>query len=378
MFNDPADPERHELTAPNTSGSWSVDLPLVGIPSLDVPPSNGSARVQAGSNVEVDDETEAARATFPSKAFPLYDNLYVVVPGRDQLDEEEDKALLESTDRDNVDPFDLPERDRMYALAAQFVANHVRVVRSGEKIKSAAGKVFQDGTLVISEDQFPRFPLRLAKITWAIEGGRVVDVRGHRVLCAHLSKVAIPPRRFIWAPGRGDSFDLAYLLANLCAILNLHIPVPVAAIGDIGLQVNQIFGDKWLVEERREAIRDGQIRDLILPLRSGFMPGDHRGVYYWLVQDINEAFFSLLAAASSETAIPDLKRRWRVKMTFSWISLVSVLAAFSVSQLDTGYLGQKGFESILSGAALRWSGAVTLGLVVICVYTTHKYNRMDR
>jgi hypothetical protein len=96
------------------------------------------------------------------------------------------------------------------------------------------------------------------------------------------------------------------------------------------------------------------------------------------VNDINEAFFSLLAAASSETAIPDLKRRWRTKMIFSWISLVAVLAAFSASQLDTGFLGQKGFHSILSGEALRWTGAVTLALLAICVFATHRYNRMDR
>jgi hypothetical protein len=357
MFNDPADPERHELTPPNTSSPWSTDLPL------------------SGTDVEAEEET--GRSNVPSKAFPLYDNLYVVVPGGDKLDEEDEKALLGNVTRDNADPYDLPERDRMYALATQFVAHHVRVVRSGGKIKSS-GRVFQDGTVVISEKPIPRIPLRTAKITWAIEGGRVVDVRDHRVPCWHLSKVRIPSRQFIWAPGKGDSFDLAYLLANLCAILNLHLPVPVAAVGDVGLEVNQILGNKWMVEERRDAIREGQLANLILPVKAGFMPGDHRGVEYWPVHDVNEAFFSMFAVASAEVAIPDLKQRWRVKMVFSWISLVAVLAAASVSQLGTGYLGKNGFHSILSGTALKWTGGVTLGLVLICVYATHKYNRMDR
>jgi hypothetical protein len=117
---------------------------------------------------------------------------------------------------------------------------------------------------------------------------------------------------------------------------------------------------------------------MILPVKAGYMSGNHSGVDYWPVRDVNEANFSLLAAAASETALPDLKRRWRLKMTLSWISLVAVLTAFCVAQLDGGYLGRNGYHSILSGAPLKWTSGIVVAFFAICVYATHRYNRMDR
>jgi hypothetical protein len=158
----------------------------------------------------------------------------------------------------------------------------------------------------------------------------------------------------------------------------MRVQVPIAAVGDVGLEVNQILGDKWMVEERREALVDNNIKHLILPAKAGYMSGNHSGVDYWPVRDINEAFFSLFAAAASETALPDLKRRWRFKMTLSWISLIAVLTAVCVSQLDGGYLGNGGYHSILTGTPLKWTSGIVVAFLALCVYATHRYNRMDR
>lgn len=95
---------------------------------------------------------------------------------------------------------------------------------------------------------------------------------------------------------------------------------------------------------------------------------------------MNEAAFSLFAVASSDLAIPDLKQRWRVKMAWSWISLVAVLVACAVTQLlGPGFSNRRGsYSPILSGAPLKWVGLAVLALFAICIFATHRYHRMDR
>jgi hypothetical protein len=286
--------------------------------------------------------------------------------------------VLRHPTRDTVDPFDLPERDRMYALATQFVENHVRIVRSGGALKSR-DRSFGDETLVVSVKPIPRMPFRLVSINWAIDGASVVDVHGHRILRARLKKVGIPPREFIWCPGHGDEFDAAYFLANVCAILGLHVREPVAAVGEMGGEVNQVLGRTWMMGDRGQTALDYHIPNLILPFETGYLPGVHEGVRYWPVHDLNEAAYSLFSVACSDLAIPDLKRRWRVKMAWSWISLISVLVAFAATQLLSGAPNRKGgFSPILPDAALEWIGGVIAVLLAICIYATHRYNRMDR
>ena len=172
---------------------------------------------------------------------------------------------------------------------------------------------------------FPGLPFWPVKLNWAIERNRVVDVHDHRVLRGRLTKFKIPPRRFIWGPGHGDSYDLAYLLGNVCAITSMHAPRPVAVTGDVDLLTNQVLGS-GLIEDKREAALNDQMAHLILPLRTHLMPGDHLGVRYWPARDVNEAVFSLFSASCSDLAVPDLKRRWRVKMMFSWVSLLAASA----------------------------------------------------
>ena len=51
---------------------------------------------------------------------PLYDNDYVLAPlatGQSQVDLIEEAKRMAIADRDTLDMFDLPERERMYALA---------------------------------------------------------------------------------------------------------------------------------------------------------------------------------------------------------------------------------------------------------------------
>jgi len=332
-----------------------------------------------GGPPESERRAETADATFDSvaptsAAVTLYDNIYVLArlaSGEERADLIAEAQRLAASDHDALDPFDLPERDRMYTLATQFVGNHVRKLRSGSAIK-ARGRSFGDCTFVVSEKPIPRFPIRLVKLNWAIDGQAVVDVQDHRVLRARLTRVAIPPRRFIWSVGKGDEHDVAYLLGNLCAILNIHVPESVAATGVIAANTNQVLGS-GLMEDKRQAAGHDRMAHLVLPFGTHLMPGDHHGVRYWPVRDANEAHYSLLSVACSDRAIPDLKHRWRVKMVYSWASLLTVLAACGAYQFaayGNGFVGNR--------ALLSWTLVVVVVLSILSSFSTYKYRRIDR
>ena len=93
-----------------------------GVPMQTKLASNGSqteedadAAVGEGADTAVDDQV----AEPGMAAFPLYDNVYVLAPSRERLDPAAEAELLLPENRDRLDPFDLPERDRMYSLASQ-------------------------------------------------------------------------------------------------------------------------------------------------------------------------------------------------------------------------------------------------------------------
>jgi hypothetical protein len=304
-------------------------------------------------------------------ALPLYDNVHVIAPlppGETRDDLLARARQMQSADPNTLDPFDLPERDRMYELATSFVATHVRQLRPGSTM-FARNRSFGSRTLVISERAIPRIPFRVVRLTWAVDRGNVVDVRGHKVFAFRLMRLAIPLRRFIWAPGKGDVFDVAYVLGNLCAILGLRIPKPVAACGIVALQTNQIVGNGGLEGQRDAASHDG-VSDMILPFATHLMRGMHEGVRYWPARDVNEAVFSMLSAACADVAIPDLKRRWRVKMVVSWVSLLAVLLAIGTLQLGGLLVGDP--------LPVRWTAGVSVGLILLSIWATHKYHRIDR
>ena len=227
---------------------------------------------------------------------------------------------------------------------------------------------------MVSERQIPRLPFRLVKLNWAIERNNVVDVHDHRVMRGRLTTFEIPSRRFIWGPGRGDSYDLAYLLGNVCAIMSLHVREPVAVTGDVDLATNQILGS-GLIEDKREAAANDRMAHLILPFRTHLMPGDHSGVRYWPARDVNEAAFSLFSASCSDAAIPDLKRRWHVKMVYSWASLLAVLMGIGAYQFAAGF----GTDPLAGNQTLlRWTLGIAVALFAISSIATHRYWRMDR
>ena len=307
-------------------------------------------------------------------ALPLYGNVHVLAPlpfGQDRLDFLAEAEHMAETPREELDPFDLPERDRMYELAVQFVSNHVRQVGPGSTLW-ARDRSFGEGALVVSEKPFPRLRLRPVRLNWVIDDHRVIDVQGQRALGTRFTRVTVPARRFIWAPGRGDAFDLAYLLGNLCAILGIEVPEPVAATGVVALTTNHVLGNDPVQDKRRAGEHD-HMAHLILPFVTHLMPGEHHGVRYWPARDTNEAVYSLLAAASSDQAVPDLKHRWRVKMAYSWASLLATFLAIGVTEFIAAGQGFVG-----DSALLRWTLAIAAVLFAISVYCTHKYRRTDR
>ena len=389
MIPEPPDPERRErVTNVRFDPMTGLDMPVAPI----VPSSaNGPAsspdthsepwvptQTKVGSDGSRIDEDAGEYADEPvdepgMAAFPLYDNVYVLAPSRERLDPAAEAELLLPDNRDQLNPFDLPERDRMYALAIQFVDNHVRRLRSGASIK-ARDRTFGDDIIVVSEKRIPRLPFLPVRLNWAIERNKVVDLHDHRVMRGRLTRFKIPPRRFIWGPGRGDSYDLAYLLGNVCAITSLHVPQPVAVTGDVELSTNQVLGS-GLIEEKREAAVNDRMAHLILPFRTHLMPGDHRGVRYWPARDVNEAAFSLFSASCSEVAVPDLKRRWRVKMIYSWVSLLAVLMGIGAYQFAAGF-GTDPLEG--NQTPLRWTLGIAVALFAISSFATHRFWRMDR
>ena len=296
MTVEPSDRERRarssEITADFLTG---FDFPVTRQIQTAPAPSTSTTQVGGDENTSTVDETEEGRPE--ASAYPLYDNVYVLVPAHERLDPREAAELGLNAIPDDVDEFDLPARDRIYEVAAQFVRHHVRRLRSGSDIK-VGDRSLSDRAIVISEKRFSRLPFRFAKLSWVIDHNAVFDVHGHNILCARLAKIEIPPRRLIWGPGTGDTFDLAYLLANVCAILNMHVPVPVAATGAVDLKTKQILGNDP-IEAKRLAAQKSRIAHLILPFGARFMPGLHEGVRYWPACDVDQAVYSLFSAASS-------------------------------------------------------------------------------
>lgn len=281
----------------------STELATDFLTGFDFPTSRHLHERSAPSDTEVkgDGENHASKVSEPepgrpeASAYPLYDNIYVLVPAHVRLDSEEAAELGLDTIPNDVDQFDLRGQDRIYELASKFVRNHVRRVKARSAIK-AGGRLLSDRAIVISEKRFSRLPFRFARLSWAVDRNAVVDVHDQKVLCGRLTKVVIPPQRVVWGAGSGDTFDVAYLLANVCAILGMHVPVPVAATGAMELRTNQIVGNDP-IEDKRLAAQKSGIAHLILPVGARFMPGLHGGVRYWPVYNVDHAIYSLFSAS---------------------------------------------------------------------------------
>jgi hypothetical protein len=281
------------------------------------------------------------------------------------LDDDPDSPLPPSWQIEQAfEPLDQPKRDRIYGLARRFLGNHVRMLRRGS-FMHAVRHDFEDGALVISDRPFRKLPLLSTRVIWAVHtDGRIVDVTGHRVGSLRLRRLPPRQRPFIWAPGSGDHFDVPFLLANVSELMRVTLPEAVAATGEIADlkgSPSQVLGSGRLDRERLAA-ETGGMAHLVLPFMAGFLPAVHGHVRYWPVRDANEAIFSMLTTGTSDTAVPDLKRRWRNRAIASWVSLAAVLAGASVMQFASlpyrvPVVNYAGFG--IAGALLALSAAAT-------------------
>ena len=301
---------------------------------------------------------------------PLAANVHVLVPlgvgqSREELLARADQQARET---DRLDEFDQPERDRIYALSETFVANHVRALRPGFSLR-VAGRTFSSHALVVSESRVPALRLRRTRLNWIVDGGRVVDVSGHHVSLFRLQPTDPRPRQPLRAPVHGDRPGLAYFLAGICALVGFVLPEALAAEGEFSLRMNE-FVDHGPTDDEREAVARDGMAHFVFSRRAGLIAGAHGTVRYWPAADANEAAFSMLAAAAHETTVPDLKRRWRLKVAASWISMLAVLAGVCAGQ----------FAGFLSGypTLLRTMVGVTTGLWIVGAYATHRFWRLDR
>jgi len=91
----------------------------------------------------------------------------------------------------------------------------------------------------------------------------------------------------------------------------------------------------------------------------------------WPVRDVNEALFILMSTAAAKTVLPDLRHRWKVKMTFSWISAIAFMAGF----LPTQFAG-----TVAQAYPTLSRIGIAVGAVLFCIsaFATHQYWRMDR
>ena len=139
----------------------------------------------------------------------------------------------------HAEDFDRPERERIYGIAAEFVNNHVRVIKHGFAIKTPH-RHFAVGTVVVSEDPVPNTLLRHARFQWAINDGAVAELRNARLPMGHLIPYELPARDG-WDEGwPGPMCGLAIFLAYLLEVLAIASPVPLGAVGDINFNTNAI------------------------------------------------------------------------------------------------------------------------------------------
>lgn len=268
--------------------------------------------------------------------------------------------------------FNQPERERIRAIAAEFVAGHVRLIRHDFAIK-APHRHFGVGTIVVSEDPVPTTVLRHAKFQWAITRGSVVELRNVRLPVGHLEDYELPPEVSSGEGWPGAESGLAIFLAYLFEILGISSPEPLGGVGDHNFNTNAI-GAVSDIDAYLEAAQSGTVSDLVLPFMNGKTSGMHNQVRYWSVRDTNEAAYSALTHMAGETIVPNLYRRAMTKQAYSWFSLLFALAAVLAYALaysfNDGGDAPKGFlEIVLVLVVLFLIGSETC---------THRYWRRDR
>jgi hypothetical protein len=336
------------------------------LPFLPVGPSAGADDGQA----EDEDSTGAA-------AVPLGYGIFTVTPiphgsTRDVL-VYESQRLSTAPEDEHLHPLDLPEKERVYRVAADFVRDHVRVIAKNYALRGPH-KHFEVGTVVISENIIPRTALRHASLQWAIaRDGTVAELKTARLPVSHLAPLADVGPPDLATLHRGDTSDAAFLLAAFCHLVGAAPTTSVAATGAIALHTNAVAYVPDIGPLLAAAHDDGMTH-LILPSHNGKIDGLHGGVRYWPVRDTNEAVFSLLALMAHTSIVPNIRRRALTKQAYAWASLLSILVAIMGYQLAA---------SLSVGGAppvdfVRYLLIVVVVLFIGSFVFTHRFWRRDR
>ncbi len=265
---------------------------------------------------------------------------------------------------------DLPERERVATVAADFVQNHVRRLDRGAAIKTPHEN-FAVGTLLVSENHVPQSRRRHGEFQWAITAGRVVELHNVRLPVGHLRQLETTVRTDFGRSCHGDLNDLAFFTANLLDMLQVDARQPIGAIGDINFHENSV-ATVSRIDDYLDAARVDRMHDLLLPQGNGKMSAMHGDVRYWSVRDTNEAAFATLAALSGEVVVPNLVRRALTKRAYSWAALAFAVLAVLGFQLAAA-LGSRPPVTFL-----RYLLLVVVVFLVGSAVFTHRYWRMDR
>jgi len=191
---------------------------------------------------------------------------------------------------------DEPERDRIRAIAEQFVRDHVR--RIDHQLTSRTNPRFGVGTLLVAGRPVPHRRLRQATFDWAITNGRVVELDGARLPVAQFGPYERSTDVQLPDNVRGDQYGLSYLLAYVLDMLELDPPAPIAAIGAITFTTNHA-GTVSDIGPYLDAAQADGMHDLVLP-QGNAADVRENGVRYWSVRDANEAVTAVLMALSCE------------------------------------------------------------------------------
>jgi hypothetical protein len=260
------------------------------------------------------------------------------------------------------------DHDAIFAVATEFVNFHVRRLAKGVALRSPHPD-FAKGSILISYKNVPTSKLRHARFQWAITEGRVVELRNVRIPVAHLEPFRGTTELNLRGRLSGD--DVAVFLACVLDMLDITPPHPMAAVGDIATNTNELLFVQD-VDPLLDAAKADGMHDVILPRHNQKTDGMHGSVCYWPSKDTDSAIFSVMSTLGGETISPNLVRRALTKQAYSWGSLIFALLAIGGYQLAVA-LGSNppvDFVRFVLGLA---------GLFLIgSIFCTHRYWILDR
>lgn len=267
--------------------------------------------------------------------------------------------------------FDLPEANRLQSLVDTFLRAHVRRLKKGLYLRGGPQHL-QVGSLLVSEDPVPHSRLRHAKFQWGITEGRVMQLQRGRFPVSHLSAdLARVDQTFAGQYPLSGS-ELALCVSLFLSALGAVAPTPLGVIGTLKFNTNAVGQVTDLDSLLEEAERLG-LEQVVLPDQAR-VSGLHGSMRYWVATDLPVANFSALEAVSGGVVVPNLVRRALTKDAYSWLSLLTILAAVGSYQLAVA-LNAGGSPPVSLERVLLY---VMAGLLVGSLVFTHRFWRLDR